>query len=46
MGVYPESFLRPIRGDVGRMLVRLDRVTPHYDAALKPGAPKPLAGAH
>jgi NADH-quinone oxidoreductase subunit M len=46
MGVYPESFLRPIRNDVGRMLVRLDRVTPHYDTAFKPGAPKPAAEAH
>jgi len=46
MGVYPESFLRPIRNDVGRMLVRLDRVTPHYDAVFKPGAPKPVAEAH
>jgi NADH-quinone oxidoreductase subunit M len=46
MGIYPESFLRPIRADVGRMLVRLDRVTPHYDAVFKPGAPKPVAEAH
>jgi len=46
MGIYPESFLRPIRNDVGRMLVRLDRVTPHYDAGFKPGAPKPVAEAH
>jgi NADH-quinone oxidoreductase subunit M len=45
MGIYPESFLRPIRNDVGRMLVRLDRVTPHYDAGFKPGAPKPAAEA-
>jgi NADH-quinone oxidoreductase subunit M len=46
MGIYPESFLRPIRADVGRMVVRLDRVTPHYDAPLKLGAPKPEAEAH
>ena len=46
MGIYPESFLRPIRADVGRMLVRLERVTPHYDAELKLSAPKPLAEAH
>jgi NADH-quinone oxidoreductase subunit M len=44
MGIYPESFLRPIRNDVGRMLVRLDRVTPHYDAALTAGSAK--AAAH
>ncbi|HKC03272.1 MAG TPA: NADH-quinone oxidoreductase subunit M [Sphingomicrobium sp.] len=46
MGIYPESFLRPIRADVGRMLVRVERVTPHYDAELKLGAPKPVAEAH
>ncbi len=40
MGIYPESFLRPIRADVGRMLVRLDRVTPHYDAKLTQSAAK------
>jgi len=34
MGVYPESFLRPIRADVGRLLVRIDRAAPHYDAGL------------
>jgi NADH-quinone oxidoreductase subunit M len=46
MGVYPESFLRPIRADVGRLLERVERVTPHYDAGLKAGAPKPRAEAH
>jgi NADH-quinone oxidoreductase subunit M len=46
MGVYPESFLRPIRADVGRLLERVERVTPHYDAGLKAGAPKPGAEAH
>ncbi len=46
MGVYPESFLRPIRADVGRLLERVERNAPHYDAGLKPGAPKPKAEAH
>jgi NADH-quinone oxidoreductase subunit M len=32
MGIYPESFLRPIRNDVGRLLVRLDRVAPAGDS--------------
>jgi NADH-quinone oxidoreductase subunit M len=32
MGVYPESFLRPIRADVGRLLVRIDRATPQSDS--------------
>ena len=37
MGVYPESFLRPIRNDVGRLLVRLERVTPAGDSKLTLG---------
>jgi len=32
MGVYPESFLRPIRADVGRLLVRIERATPKSDS--------------
>ncbi len=46
MGIYPESFLRPIRADVGRLIERVERVAPHYDAGFKPGAPKPKAEAH
>jgi len=39
MGIYPESFLRPIRGDVGRLLTRVERVAPAGDSrlALGPG---------
>jgi NADH-quinone oxidoreductase subunit M len=37
MGIYPESFLRPIRNDVGRLLVRLDRVAPAGDSHLTLG---------
>jgi NADH-quinone oxidoreductase subunit M len=37
MGIYPESFLRPIRADVGRLLVRMERVAPAGDSALTPG---------
>jgi len=37
MGIYPESFMRPIRNDVGRMLVRLDRVAPAGDSHLTLG---------
>jgi NADH-quinone oxidoreductase subunit M len=33
MGVYPESFLRPMRADVGRLLVRMERVAPAGDSA-------------
>jgi NADH-quinone oxidoreductase subunit M len=41
MGVYPESFLRPIRNDVGRVLARLDTVAPAGDSHLTLGK-----GAH
>jgi NADH-quinone oxidoreductase subunit M len=37
MGVYPESFLRPIRADVGRLLVRVAPAAPDSDAALTAG---------
>jgi NADH-quinone oxidoreductase subunit M len=40
MGIYPESFIRPIRNDVGRILTRLDRVTPAGDSHLTLGAMK------
>jgi NADH-quinone oxidoreductase subunit M len=34
MGVYPESFLKPIRGDVQLLLARLHPTAPASDAAL------------
>ena len=37
MGIYPESFLRPMRNDVGRLMVRLERVTPAGDSRLTLG---------
>ena len=37
MGVYPESFLRPIRNDVGRVLTRMERVAPAGDSRLTLG---------
>ena len=37
MGVYPESFLRPMRNDVGRLVTRLEKVAPHADAPLTLG---------
>jgi len=43
MGVYPESFIRPIRSDVGRILERIDRAAPASDSALTAG--KPAAAA-
>ena len=32
MGIYPESFIRPMRADVGRLLVRVERVAPAGDS--------------
>ena len=32
MGVYPESFLAPMRGDVAALLQRIDRATPASDS--------------
>jgi NADH-quinone oxidoreductase subunit M len=37
MGIYPESFLRPIRNDVGYILTRMERVAPAGDSALTLG---------
>ena len=37
MGIYPESFLRPMRNDVGRLMVRLERVAPAGDSRLTLG---------
>ena len=45
MGIYPETFLRPIRADVGRVLERIERVAPAGDSHLARGAPKPAANA-
>jgi NADH-quinone oxidoreductase subunit M len=48
MGVYPESFLAPMRKDVGVLLERVERARPAGDARLARGAaPAPKAeGAH
>ncbi|MEA1071390.1 NADH-quinone oxidoreductase subunit M [Sphingomonas sp. LY160] len=43
MGVYPESFLRPMRADVGRLLERIERAKPEGDAHITAG--KPVAAA-
>ncbi len=32
MGVYPESFLAPMRGDVGTLVARIERATPKGDS--------------
>jgi len=46
MGVYPESFMAPMRNDVTAILARIEPVAPHGDANLKMGDPKKLAKAH
>ena len=45
MGIYPDSFLRPIRADVGRILERVERAAPAGDSRLKLAAPAPAADA-
>jgi NADH-quinone oxidoreductase subunit M len=37
MGIYPESFIRPMRNDVGRLLTRLESVAPAGDSRLTLG---------
>jgi NADH-quinone oxidoreductase subunit M len=48
MGIYPESFMKPMRADVGYLLERIERAAPEGDAHLtagKPGAAKAEAHA-
>jgi NADH-quinone oxidoreductase subunit M len=37
MGVYPESFLAPMRGDVGTLVARIARAAPAGDSLPTPG---------
>ena len=46
MGVYPESFLAPMRGDVTTVVARLAPAKPAGDAHLAAGKPKPAAAGH
>ncbi|MFL6778974.1 MAG: NADH-quinone oxidoreductase subunit M [Sphingomicrobium sp.] len=46
MGVYPESFMRPMRADIGRLLERVERAKPAGDAHLSAGKAIPAAQAH
>ena len=39
MGVYPESFMRPMRADIGRLLERVERARPAGDAQVTAGRP-------
>ena len=45
MGVYPESFMAPMRRDIGTLLARIAPATPEGDAKLAIGAPPPIAAA-
>ena len=46
MGVYPESFLKPMRADVGRLLERIDRAKPPGDSLLTAGKATAKGEAH
>ena len=46
MGVYPESFMAPMRDDVGRLLTRIERAAPPGDSAPTAGKPAANAGTH
>jgi NADH-quinone oxidoreductase subunit M len=46
MGIYPESFQRVIRNDVGRVLVRLEHVAPPGDSHLTLGPSAHMGGMH
>jgi NADH-quinone oxidoreductase subunit M len=46
MGVYPESFMAPMRDDVGRLLTRIERAAPNSDSAPTAGKPAAKADAH
>jgi NADH-quinone oxidoreductase subunit M len=37
MGIYPESFLKPMRNDIGRLVARLEPVAPGGDSRLSLG---------
>jgi NADH-quinone oxidoreductase subunit M len=45
MGIYPDSFLQPMRADVGRILERVERAAPAGDSRLTAGRPGGAAAA-
>ena len=46
MGVYPESFMAPMRADVDILLARIERAAPaRRCAAAPPAGPRPPPGA-
>jgi NADH-quinone oxidoreductase subunit M len=46
MGIYPESFMAPMRKDVETLMARIDRAKPPGDAQLERGAGMPKGEAH
>ncbi len=46
MGVYPESFLAPMRQDIAALDARLARARPEGDARIRIGKPRPAAEHH
>jgi NADH-quinone oxidoreductase subunit M len=46
MGVYPESFLAPMRADVATLLARIERARPAGDSLPTPGDPAAAKAAH
>jgi NADH-quinone oxidoreductase subunit M len=46
MGIYPESFMAPMRNDVSILLARVERAAPEGDAHLAMGTPRPAADGH
>lgn len=46
MGIYPETFIRPFRADVGLLVQRLENVAPRYDAPLAMGKGAATHAAH
>ncbi len=46
MGIYPESFIAPMRADVTSLVARIDRAAPEGDARLAMGTARPVAAGH
>ncbi len=44
MGIYPESFLAPMRADIAALDARIARARPEGDSKFKLGKPKPVTG--
>jgi NADH-quinone oxidoreductase subunit M len=40
MGIYPESFMKPMRNDIGALVARVDRAKPRFDPHFEVGKPQ------